>query len=116
MPKRFSPEFKSRAVRLVSDRMASEQTVSLTSVLREVAVNLGVGYETMRRWYRDPRLRQDLEQASLEAGVARLRRENAQLRQAGEILKAASAFSPKNSIPGTRNDCFHRRGSGQVWR
>ena len=98
-PKRFSPEFKSRAVRLVSDRLASEQTVSLTSVLREVAVNLGVGYETMRRWYRDPSLRQDLEHAPLEAEVARLRRENAQLRQVNEILKAASAFFAKELDP-----------------
>ncbi len=62
-------------------------------------VNLGVGYETMRRWYRDPSLRQDLEHAPLEAEVARLRRENAQLRQVNEILKAASAFFAKELDP-----------------
>jgi transposase len=63
---------------------------------KEVAAKLGIGTaETLRKWVR---------QAQVDAGsrpgvstdeaaeVKRLRRENAELRRANEILKAAAAF------------------------
>ncbi|MBK4146310.1 hypothetical protein GWO58_05700 [Corynebacterium macginleyi] len=39
---------------------------------------------------------------------ARLRRENHQLRDTNELLKAASAFSRRNSTQTLRNDPVHR--------
>jgi transposase len=60
-----------------------------------VAVKLGASSETVRKWVRQAEI--DTGQrpgtTSEESGeLKRLRRENAELRRANEILKAASAF------------------------
>ncbi|RRC95903.1 transposase [Schaalia canis] len=100
MPKQFDVEFKQRAVRLVNDRLAADKTMSLTKAIGVIAKKLGVAYETVRRWYHDPALNQDHEDGPLAEEVKRLRRENAELRQVNELLKAASAFFA--SEPGPR--------------
>ena len=43
----------------------------------------------------------------LVAEVAKLRRENQELRDTNELLKAASAFSHRNSTPNVGNDPVH---------
>jgi transposase len=65
------------------------------AAIRHVGAKLGVGPETLRKWRR---------RAEVDAGtrpgvtsdehaeIKRLKRENAELRRANEILKAASAF------------------------
>jgi transposase len=82
----YPPEFRARAVDLAR-----------TSGLRpaQVARDLGIDPETLRLW---------LKQAAVDAGaragltsdekaeLARLRRENAVLREEREILKKAAAF------------------------
>ena len=62
---------------------------------REVGELLGINQATLRNW-----IRRDLGEGATpaageeaaDAELARLRRENAQLRRANEILKTASAF------------------------
>ncbi|PQM75795.1 hypothetical protein C5Y44_03325 [Corynebacterium sp. J010B-136] len=44
----------------------------------------------------------------LVAEVAKLRRENQELRDTNELLKAASAFSHRNSTRNIGNDPVHR--------
>lgn len=95
MSKRYSKEFKERAVRMVSDRLAGDGFCTQWKAINEIAPKLGVSVESMRRWY---------EQSLIEAGerpglsreeheeVKRLKRENAELRRANEILRTASAF------------------------
>lgn len=69
--------------------------ISLRGARQEVGELLGVNESTLRNW-----IRRDLGEgvtpaAGTEAAdeeVTRLRRENAQLRRANEILKTASAF------------------------
>ena len=91
---RYSPEFKDRAVRMY--RESRDQYSSDTAAVIRVAELLGVGTgETIRNW---------VHQAEVDAGqrpgvtseesveVKRLKRENAELRRANAILKAASAF------------------------
>jgi transposase len=82
----YAPEFKEEAVRLfrVSGRS-----------LREVAEDLGIAPETLRRWSaqmeidqgRRPGLTSDEREE-----LRRLRRENARLREEREILKKAATF------------------------
>lgn len=93
MPKSYSKEFRNRAVRMV--RGAVDTGESLNSARLRIARSLGIGSETLRRW---------LAQAEIDEGqrhgmtaeereeIKALRRENAELRRANEILKAASAF------------------------
>ena len=90
----YPPELRERAVRMVAQ--VRPDYPSDWPAICAVADKLGVGTaETLRKWVR---------QAELDAGtrpgvtteesaeIRRLRRENAELRRANEILKAASAF------------------------
>jgi len=93
MPKKFDPEFKARAVRLVVEHRGEYPT--LTAASQAVARQVGVGKETLRRW---------VMQAEVDAGerdgvtsqesdeVRRLKAENRRLREDVAILKAAATF------------------------
>ena len=90
----YPPELRERAVRLVAE--VRPEYPSDWPAICAVASRLGIGSaETLRKWVR---------QAEVDAGtrpgvtseesaeMRRLKRENAELRRANEILKAASAF------------------------
>ena len=92
--KKYDQETQARAVRMYQDRI-EEGGVSQRAARIEVSSLLGVNEQTLRNW-----VRRDLGEGSTppaaaesaDAEVTRLRRENAQLRRANEILKTASAF------------------------
>lgn len=93
---RYPRELKERAVRMVAE--IRPQYESEYAAISAVAVKLGVATaETVRKWVRrsagdvPPRTAARLP-ADDVAEIKRLRRENAELRRANEILKAASAF------------------------
>ena len=81
----FTDEFKREAVRLT---LTSERTI------RQVADDLGIGFSTLTKWTRK------FYEADLLSGphddvekeLARLRKENAYLRQERDLLKKATAF------------------------
>ncbi len=92
--KRYPPELRERAVRMVAEIAGDHE--SEWAAMKEVARLLGIGTaETVRKWVR---------QAEVDAGqrpgattdesaeLKRLRRENAELKRANGILKAASTF------------------------
>lgn len=93
MPKKFSPELRERAVRMVLERQAAQGCPRSHSI-RAVAPQLGVGEETLRMWCN--RHGHEIEQIpageDLQQENKRLKRELAEARRANEILKAASAF------------------------
>ena len=95
MSKRYSQEFKDRAVRLLSDRLAADRSCSQWRAVNEIAPKLGIANESLRRWYEQHLVntgeRQGLTREEREE-IKRLKRENAELRRANEILKTASAF------------------------
>jgi transposase len=92
--RKYDQETQDRAVRMYADRIAAGD-VSQRQARIEVGELLGIKAETLRNW-----IRRDLGEAGrpaaavepADAELARLRRENAQLRRANEILKTASAF------------------------
>ena len=93
MPKKFSPELRERAVRMVWDRQAREGGPRAASI-RAVAPQLGVGTETLRIWCNHYGPTEPAGPAEpLEEENRLLKRELAEARHAHEILKAASAFS-----------------------
>src|SRR5205809_7914361 len=91
--KRYSPEVRDRAVRLVFEH-ASEHD-SQWAAIGSIAEKIGCTAETLRNWVRQaerdqgrrPGLSSD-ERERLKA----LERENRELRRANEILRKASAF------------------------
>lgn len=94
-PRKFDDETRARAIRMYEDRL-NQGGISQIGARREIGELLGVKPETIRGW-----LRRELGEGNTPpAGVnepaneevQRLRRENAQLRRANEILKTASAF------------------------
>jgi len=64
--------------------------------IAHVARDLGVHHETLRKWVRkteaDEGKRKELLSSEEREELARLRKDNRELRRANEILKAASAF------------------------
>jgi len=91
---KYPDELRERAVRMVAEIRPDYR--SQWAAICEVAGKLGVGSpETVRTWVRrtevdaGDRPGMTTEEA---ADVARLKRENAELRRANEILKAAAIF------------------------
>ncbi len=85
--RRYSPEFKERAVRMV--RQLWEETVG------RVADQLGCGVESLRSWVKQDEIDRGETGgvSSVEAErIRELERENRELRRANAILKSASAF------------------------
>ena len=93
-PSRYPRELRERAIRMVAEVRADY--ASEHQAITAVAQMLGIGSsETIRTWIR----RQQVDagdRPGVTTGAAeeikRLKRENAELRRANEILKAASAF------------------------
>ena len=95
MPKKFTPEFRERAVRMVFDRQAAEGGPRAASI-RVVAESLGCGPETLRAWCNQAIAAGKATPAATDESLSeenrRLRRELAEAHRANEILKKASAF------------------------
>jgi transposase len=91
--KRYPPEVRERAVRMVLETM--EQTGQRVGVITRIARQLGIGAESLRGWVRQAEVdggrRPGLTTAEQQR-ITELEREVRELRRANEILKAASAF------------------------
>ena len=92
--RRYPPELKARAVRMYHEIRPDHETDS--AAMGKVAHLLGITtLESVRKWVR----RDEIDNGQRpgvtseeSAEVKRLKRENAELRRANSILKAASAF------------------------
>jgi transposase len=86
-PRRYPPELIERGVRLA---LESGRPVA------HVAADIGLPSETLRKAVRraeaDQGVRPDLPTSEEREEIKQLKRENAELRRANEILKAASVF------------------------
>ena len=94
MPRQYSSEFRQRALRLLDTTMEASE-VSEFEAIKSVAGKLGISEESVRRWRRKAQVDAGERpgMTSIEhAEIRRLKRENAELRRANEVLKAASAF------------------------
>jgi transposase len=92
--RRYPPELKERAVRMVGE--IRDQHESEWAAINQVSQLLGVGSgETVRKWVRQAEVddgRRPGMTTEESAELKRLRRENAELKRANAILKAASTF------------------------
>ena len=91
--KRYPPELKERAVRMVAETIATEG--NSFGVITRIARQLGIGSESLRNWVRQAEIDTGTKAGttSIEAGrITELERENRELRRANEILRSASIF------------------------
>ena len=92
-PGKYPKELRERAVRMVLDHQ--HEYGSQWEAICSVAEKLGPKSETVRKWVRQAEIDGGVRpgmSSEESAEIKRLRRENAELRRANDILKAASAF------------------------
>jgi transposase len=91
--KRYPPELKERAVRMVQE--IRQQDPGDRAVISRVARQLGVGDESLRAWVKqadiDTGQRAGLSTTE-QAELKELRKEVRELRRSNEILQAAATF------------------------
>ncbi len=91
--RRYSPEEKRAAVRMV--RSLRAETGTTAGTVRRVADQLGYGVESVRSWVKQA----DIDEGAVPgvtteeaARVKELEQENRELRRANEILRRAASF------------------------
>jgi len=91
--KRYSAEFRERAVRLVEELRKEDH--SPWSAMQSISQKLGCTAETLRRWVRQTE-RDHGKRAGLTTEdrdeLKQLRKDNRELKRANEILRKASAY------------------------
>lgn len=114
--RKYPIELRERAIRMVLDALEADPS-SRRGLFRRVGDQLGVNPETLRSW---------VNQAQTDAGdrpgtttaeserIKDLEKENRELRRANQILKSASAFSPRSSTAHRSNLLVHRRAQGPI--
>ncbi len=97
---RYTPEFRAEAVKLVTEQGLSQQ---------EAAKRLSIPKGTLANWVAASKASilplgpGALSAAELAKENARLRKELAEARMEREILKKATAYFARESLPGTRS-------------
>ena len=93
-PSSYPRELRERAVRLVLE--SKSDYPSEFETIRSIAGKLGIGSpETLRKWVRRAEIDGGQRPGKTSEEIAEIRelkKENAELRRANEILKSASAF------------------------
>jgi transposase len=91
--RRYTPEEKARAVRLV--RQLRKELGTSHGTIQRVADQIGCGVESLRTWVKQTDIDDGVEpglSSSDAAELKTLRQENRELRRANDLLKRASAF------------------------
>jgi len=91
--KRYPPELKERAVRMVLDLKRADPADH--SVITRVARQLGVGVESLRTWVKQAEVDGGTKRALTteeRAELVELRKKNRELERANDILQAAASF------------------------
>jgi transposase-like protein len=101
-PKKYPPELRERAMRLVQEARAEDPGLSLNQAVIRIGQRVGIVPDTLRGWCK---------QAAIDSGkrvgtsttdakrIKDLEAENRELKRANEILLAASSFFARELDP-----------------
>lgn len=101
-PRKYPEELRERAIRLVLEARAEDESLSLNAAVHRIGPRVGVNPDTLRTWAK---------QAEIDAGrrpgtttdeaarIKELEREVRELKRANEILLAASSFFARELDP-----------------
>jgi transposase len=101
-PRKYPPELRERAMRLVQEARREDSGLSLNAAVVRIGARVGVNADTLRGWCK---------QADIDAGkrpgtttdeakkIRELEREVRELKRANEILLAASSFFARELDP-----------------
>lgn len=92
-PRKYDDETRARAVRMYLDRLGDGEPKA--TARRHVGSLLDINPATLRNWVENNEVETGVRPGPTQAEseeLRRLRKENAELRRANEILKTASAF------------------------
>jgi transposase len=101
MPKRYPAEQRERATRMTVDRL-EDYGGSAWAAAPALGPKLGVGPETLRKWVLQAQTDRGLRggpRTEQLAEIKRLRAENRDLKEANEILRAASILFARELDP-----------------
>ena len=93
MTKKYSPEVRERAVRMVQEHRG--EYPSLWAAVESIALKIGCASQALHEWVKRAEIdsgKQDGLSSSERERIKDLEREVKELRRANEILKTASAF------------------------
>lgn len=91
--KKYSPEVRERAVRLVQEHRG--EYPPLWSAVESIAPKIGCSANTLHEWVKRTQIDAGMRPGVTSAEVQRIKeleRENKELRRANDILRTASAF------------------------
>ena len=91
--KRFSPEVRARAVRLVFEQ--EKDHTSRWAAVSSIAAKIGCAAQSLNEWVKKSELDSGVRggvSSEIAERLKALERENRELRQANEILRKASAY------------------------
>ena len=100
MPRKFSPDVRNKAVRVVREHR--EDYASEWEAIVTVAGRFGMSPETLRKWVRQAEIddgRRDGVTTETARQIRELKRKNAELERTVEILKAATSFFVRELDP-----------------
>jgi len=101
-PRKYPPELRERAVRLVAEAREQEPKLSLNGAVVRIGPRVGVNVDTLRGWCKQAEIdsgRRPGTSTSEASEVKQLRQEVKELKRANEILLAASSFFARELDP-----------------
>jgi transposase-like protein len=101
-PRKYPPELRERAVRLVLEAREQDPELSLNAAVIRIAPRVGVNKDTLRGWCKQAEIdtgRRPGTTSSEAAQIRSLEREVRELKRANEILLAASSFFARELDP-----------------
>ncbi len=101
-PRKYPPELRERAQRMVAEAREQEPGLSMNAAVLRIGPRVGVVPDTLRGWLKQADIDTGKRAGTTTADAVRIKdleRENRELKRANEILLAASSFFARELDP-----------------